>query len=364
MESDPSVTRYTPAPREHIFGSLLGRHWVLIGFVVVVGTAVAATALPLLVYTVSLAVFGLAHVLAELRYVDSRFSARIGRRLLVGFVTLLAAIVWTRIAYLAGWIPGNLWMPLELGLVVLLGALVMPILVRRGFFVTLIGVVVLGGIGLGAALWPIHTMLALALLHNLTPVAFLAERLRGRQRRQVMFACLVGFVLVPLFLASGVPLAWLMQLDLFAPDLGLFASAGGLDNHMDVFVPPELMHRQYTALSFFAAAVYLQCMHYFVVIHVLPRLDSDEQWVTPHNVVRWPKQFYFLMILVGAGGVLLLGFVASFADARGVYGLAAAVHAWIEIPILLLALALPAEAARRASAGGAETTPGGSDMPA
>jgi hypothetical protein len=35
-----------------------------------------------------------------------------------------------------------------------------------------------------------------------------------------------------------------------------------------------------------------------------------------------------------------LGFAQSFTETRSVYGIFAAVHAWIEVPILLLALEL------------------------
>jgi hypothetical protein len=39
-----------------------------------------------------------------------------------------------------------------------------------------------------------------------------------------------------------------------------------------------------------------------------------------------------------AGAVAFVAFVADFAGARAWYGVIAAVHAWVELPVLLLAL--------------------------
>ncbi|MCA8965223.1 MAG: HlyC/CorC family transporter [Planctomycetes bacterium] len=67
---------------------------LLAGAALVIGCAVAATLTPLWTYAVSLALFGLPHVLVELRYVDERFAARLPRRttawLLLGLVCVAA----------------------------------------------------------------------------------------------------------------------------------------------------------------------------------------------------------------------------------------------------------------------------------
>jgi hypothetical protein len=46
-----------------------------------------------------------------------------------------------------------------------------------------------------------------------------------------------------------------------------------------------------------------------------------------------------VVALAGAAIGSLLLFAWSFRDARAAYGVLAAVHAWVEVPILLLALA-------------------------
>lgn len=306
----------------------------------VVATAGLAVAYPLLTYTLSLAAFGLAHVLAELRYVDSRFSPRIGARLRVGIIALLLGVVATRSLMMTGAISGTVRLWLELGMVATLAALVLPLLWQRGVLPALAGVVVAGAIGVGAALAPMHTILALAVLHNLTPIGFLAERLRGRTRRLAMLACLAVFVVVPAIIASGLPGAWLDSAGLSQRDFSLLDRGDEAARHFNQYLPAEL-HAAPFALAFFSAAVFLQCMHYAVVIHVLPALDDARAWQSPANTLRWPSRRLFTAFVVVCSLALFVWFARHFDAARGAYGLIAAVHAWVEIPILLLALALP-----------------------
>ena len=85
---------------------------VAVGFV---GAAAAATiALPLLVYTTSLALFGIAHVLSELNYVDRRFSARlgVGVSLRIGVPIGIAAAAYA--AGLTGLLPPRAAVAVEL----------------------------------------------------------------------------------------------------------------------------------------------------------------------------------------------------------------------------------------------------------
>ncbi len=52
---------------------------------------------------------------------------------------------------------------------------------------------------------------------------------------------------------------------------------------------------------------------------------------------RFERKYW--VIFLGICLILLIGFTMDFKLARSIYGISAAVHAWIEIPILLLALA-------------------------
>ena len=61
--------------------------------------------------------------------------------------------------------------------------------------------------------------------------------------------------------------------------------------------------------------------------------------------MRWPRTTVWLAVLVGVAVVGFAYYAHDFADARAVYGLFALVHAWIEVPVLIAAMApLPEQA--------------------
>jgi len=302
--------------------------------VIVAAAALGATAAPLLVYTLSLAAFGLPHVLAELRYVDVRFRARLTRPLLGGLMVLLGVLVVARIAGLAGW-DGEGRAPIELLVLAGLAVITLPRLARQGIGPAALGVLVVFLAGLGCLTAPVVALVVLAVLHNLTPVGFLAERLRGAARRKALAACAIGFGLIPIMLVSGWPRLLLAQVGWVSPDASLLP-AGTLSDNLGAFVPAPWLEAAF-ARDLFVAAVYLQVMHYAVVIHVLPRLLDDPD--TAETTVAWPRSAIFPRLLAAVGVFTLVGFALSFGDARRAYGVFAAVHAWIEIPLLLLAVA-------------------------
>ena len=83
-------------------------------------TAAAAVSFPLLVYSVTLAAFGLPHVLSELRYVDRRFGRRLAPPRIAAMVALLAAVVTARACGVFGLADPMHAMTAELFLVVAL----------------------------------------------------------------------------------------------------------------------------------------------------------------------------------------------------------------------------------------------------
>jgi len=164
-------------------------------------------------------------------------------------------------------------------------------------------------------------------LHNLTPVGFVADALAGGPRRRALVIAAIVFAVVPLVIASGLPFAALHRLGLAAPELTVLP-VGPLEPHMRAYLPDELLGASW-ALHAFSACVFLQCAHYLAVIDVLPRMLQSP----PTTRFAW---------IVGALALAALAlFIVDFADARRSYGVIAAVHAWVEIPLLLLATALP-----------------------
>jgi hypothetical protein len=297
-----------------------------------VGALVAAVAWPLATYTLSLAAFGAAHVLVELRYVDLRFGRRLGSRLRRGLALLLAALVVERVARCSGVLaPGHADL-IELGLGLALVLSVAPALARRGGMPIAAAVVTAAGLLLGLCISPMHTMLAVAIIHNATPLGFLVEATSGCMRGRAVVAGVLVFAAIPLLIATGAPWALASTLGIGGPEAAVLP-AGPLEHHMRAYLPRQALPSTW-ALHAFAAFTFMQCAHYVVVIAVLPRLLVPGD----RGVVPWPAWPRFGALVGLAAALTLIAFARDFAGARAWYGVAAAVHAWIELPLLLLAM--------------------------
>lgn len=304
--------------------------------------AIAAIA-PVWTYALSLLLFGLPHVLVELRYVDERFGARLPRAMTMWFGLGLCGIVAMRVLALGGVGNSTARVTAELLCGAALVAGTVPLLQTQRS--SPIAWALLAGLACGVYYDAVSTLVTLALLHNLTPVGFLAERLRGPDRRWAMIACALVFGAVPLLLLTQSLTDLLPQL--LAPDAAGPFGSGSLDATLPVFVPPPLLGTAF-ADRLFAAAAYLQCMHYAVVLHVLPRLAGGTE--TRGAIFAWPRPRTFAVAIVMLGALFTLGFAYNFAGTRAVYAVFAAVHAWLEIPVLVLACGL---APRQLAAAGA-----------
>ncbi|MEO1432718.1 MAG: hypothetical protein AAFV71_27335 [Cyanobacteria bacterium J06633_8] len=299
--------------------------------------AFLSIAFPLATYTLTLASFGLAHVLTELRYVNYRFSQRLHIDLQRKIVILLLIIVNLRITELLGIVNSAISVPLELICVIGLVILVMPILKIKDWKLGILGISICIILSAGVFWIPTFMMLLLAVLHNLTPIGFIAEKLRGRKRKFALFNCLIVFALIPSIIISGYPYNFLSSLNLVAPSADIL-QAGNLQLHLGAFLPREL-HESAGAINAFSAAVFLQCMHYAVVLGILPNWQKNKN----NNFLVWNRQSVFEKVVIFFSTLIFIYFAQSFTDARKLYSIAAAVHAWVEFPILLLALAIPAE---------------------
>lgn len=292
-----------------------------------------SVSLPLATHTVTLAAFGLAHVLSELRYVDRRFSPRLGYRLRWSFALLLGGVVLLRGLRILGWVAPMLASSAELALVVLLTASVLPELVRARNGSALFGAALVAGLVVGVIISPIHTILVLAILHNATPLGFLAELLSGRERRWAMGLGGLVFVGLPLLIASGIPFEVMRSSGWIAPEANILP-AGPLIDHLGAYLHRDFWDTSW-AFHAFCAFVFMQCMHYLAVIYVLPSLIGPDAEPT----LPWPTSWRFA-VLVGVLGIgLFVHFYIDFSGARAFYGVASSVHAWVELPLLLLALA-------------------------
>lgn len=312
---------------------------VVVGVIAVVAYVAAAmgvaTKVPLLAYTTSLACFGLVHVLVELRYVERRFFERLPPRLWRWSALCIASVVVLRALRVAG-VEIDI-IPAELGLVA--GLVVVGAIVAGSVGAGVFGIIVAVGLVVGAAVAPLETLLVLAVGHNLTPWGFIVERASPARRPVVAVVAGLVFVGAPALVASGVVADALgVNVDVVAR----FASAGSIESHFGVYLWPRLVEGE-SAVALFSAAVCAQLLHYGAVIIWLPlqAVSSDEGFVSVKVVgghVSTAVAIAAVVVAIVAVVGLVAHFAADFAGARGVYGIVAAVHAWIELPVLLAAL--------------------------
>jgi hypothetical protein len=290
----------------------------------------AVAAAPLAAYVWLIALFGIPHVVSELRYCDERFSGRSPRAALAAIGALLAGLAGTRLLGTYGVLSGFVSGPLELAFGSGL-ALAAAFFMRRW---KLVGFLAACGVAYGALQAPFVTFLVWAWLHNLTPLAFVAEALDGPARRQALAALCVPFFVVPGLVALG-GLDLLTQ-TLFAHDAARAGSDFGAGSKpLQAFLPAG--SRMSEVLPLFQAAVVSQVMHYVAVIALLPRLLATGAR-REGRLAPWPRWPVFYALLAAAGLGSLAFYFVDFGEARSAYALAAALHSWIELPIFLMAL--------------------------
>lgn len=303
--------------------------WAAVAALTIAGVCFA----PLATYVLMVAAFGFPHVICELRYCDQRFSARssLGPLAVVG--ALVGVVAALRIAGSSGLLSSYWATLIELGTGAAL-ALAAAWFMRRW---KVAGIAVALAFGVGVVYAPIATFFAWAWIHNLTPLGFIAEVTRGQERRRLLWTLSIFFLLVPAIVATGVLHQAAFALTGFNAADGPSAFGAGA-RPLGSFLPPGATVDSDIAL--FSAAVVAQAMHYVAVILFLPRLIATRPGVAQGSpLVPWPRRW--TVFAWGVSGIAAAAFVVygvDYTTARSVYGIAAAIHAWIELPIFLLAL--------------------------
>jgi hypothetical protein len=214
----------------------------------------------------------------------------------------------------------------------------------------LLGALIGAAFALGATFWPVATFLIWAWAHNLTPLGFVAEITAGAERRRWLAALAVPFVVLPALVATGV----FHQAAALAFPIGeteRLSAFGAGDKPLASFLAPGV-----SDLHLFSAAVVAQAMHYVAVIVLMPMLLRAKQAGSrPATIAPWPSWRLFALGVAIAAAIAFCIYAVSYTDARAGYAVAAAIHAWIELPVLLLALgqgfALPTAARAAAPSG-------------
>jgi hypothetical protein len=295
---------------------------VILGMAIVLISLLCAIAFPLTTYATTLATFGIAHVAIELRYIDSRFHQRWDGNIEVRLIWLVLSIAVLRLSGIFGWIDGRFAQILELWIGVGLVLLATHHLYRHSWRQGLIGVAVGCILGIGILVDSIATSVIFAILHNLTPIGFILER-QGLTSRRILWNCATIFGLLPLLIL-------LYQFSAF-PHLPIETNL----SYLGAFVPPA-WQKSALAYPLFSGVAFLQCMHYGVVIGLF------SQWTPKQSrtLIPWFLNTYFYLVLAGISICFFIFFQHSFILTRAFYGIVASIHAWIEIPLLLLSLQL------------------------
>lgn len=283
-----------------------------------------AVAMPLGLAVFGFMLFGVAHNLAELRYVAGRYVlGRLAGARLLALVGPLLGVLAARAA------SGSLLdvtdaRRLEIALVYGSLALVAASAGRRGRWLALAAVLV------GAALsWsaPKLHFLVLAHLHNLMPVLFLLlHSAAGRLRTGLI--CAVWALVIPGLLLGGALDPWLTR-DGLGP-VGPLARPEAL---IASWTRPEWAYEQ--KLRVVACFSFLQGMHYAIWIGLLPAVSGRPDL---QGGPRWARLLFGRW---GTGAALLLGlgllpfFATSYEQAFGFYAVLASFHALVEFPVLL-----------------------------
>ncbi len=291
--------------------------WVV---AIVLISALSAIAFPLTTYAMTLATFGIAHVAIELRYIDSRFHQRLGDRIETRLILLVLSIAILRCCGIFGWIDGGLARILELCLGLGLVLVATDRLFRSSWHRGAIGIAVGCLLGMGIIIDPIATSVIFAIFHNLTPIGFMLER-QGWKSKSLLWILATIFGFIPL----------LIILDRLSPLLHLPLETN--PSYLSAFIAPAWQGLPIT-YPLFSAVAFLQCMHYAVVIGLFSQWTADR---SPSLIPGFLKRYFYLLVAVIAICFSLL-FQHSFILTRAFYGIVASIHAWIEIPLLLLLL--------------------------
>ena len=247
---------------------------------------------------ISISFFGFAHVAFELAYIRKNLSEKIPFQFLILIMGLLLILVLVRSLNLITPIPNMLAIEITILVSLLLGSL---------YFTARLSVAILLVLFcLGFLCNPYILLFCLAFLHNLTPWGFLhLQKCAGK--------AWVMFLVNPL-------LVFILALN-HTIDPYFFLPA-----QSSVYLSHYLLLPKLTALNFafFAAAVYLQLIHYYCVLRVLPKLSSSPIVINKCQI--------FLFALIG------FLFLVFFKQTKPIYGIVALFHAYLEIPLLLYLL--------------------------
>ena len=288
-------------------------------------TLAVAAPVPLAVGAV--AVFGVAHLGLETRYVIGRFSTTVRWQALAWLVVPLTLIAAVRLARLG---PAGTRIEATIALALVVGAWAWC---TRGRWAALaIGLLALAGVAVPALRHPEWYAVAVAHLHNLTPLAFLWEwsRERGTRAGRALFRLtqLGWAVVVPTVVLLGAfdrdGWGWAWAADRTPAKVAAVYSPAGWGGQWP--------------LRFLTVFCFGQLMHYVIWCGFLPAVARREHRAAGSVGAFGPLLRPRLFVPLLAGTALSIGLLQLLAgpDGRRIYAAVASYHAYLEYPLLAL----------------------------
>lgn len=286
-----------------------------LNFKIIILFGLLASIAPFISYTVSLVCFGLSHITYELKFLDQYYGRKYEKpfvRIIIFFSSLFALATAISIFF------GQPFDAIKFAILIVL--LTLPILKYQLYWNTPIIFLV----GAGIIYFPVLTYLVFAFLHNLTPIFFLRDRLtRKRDTFSIVLCIFIGApIVVGIF-------TFLIQNNLGFENFIFSANTQSmLSSHY--LVETENLSR--LKIAFFSSAVFLQLLHYYFTISILPRLNEvkAEKWLF------WKNSNSLFITVVLSSFILATGYMVNFSNVRDYYGILASFHAIIEWPVILL----------------------------
>lgn len=289
--------------------------------------ALAAVA-PVPLAVLAIAVFGVAHLGLESRYVIGRFSATVSWKVFAWLLLPLTAIAVVRLAQLG---PKGTRIEASIALALAVGAWAWC--TRRRWAAALVGVLAIGGLAVPALRNPAWYIVVVAHLHNLTPVAFLWEWSRDRSGRTLFRAAqVVWAAAIPALVLAG-------AFDRSSWGLGTWAADRSAAQVAAVYTPAGWGGEW--PLRFLIVFCFGQLMHYVIWCGFLPAVAAPEH----HRAGRVRGFGRFLRPRVFVPGLLGLAVLIGVLqltggpEGRRFYAAIASYHAYLEYPLLMLMLA-------------------------
>lgn len=300
--------------------------WRSLDIVLLILLFPAAALVPLPLYLVALSLFGLPHVLWELRWLQLAGQGVFSPRPVLVLAACLGVLVLGRAGVLLN-LPWASWAPWLDALALMLALLVvLPRVPRRRRPLALL---LMAGLGVCLVLRSLELLIALLMLlsvaHNLTPLALLRWRVPASSSMHVHLRVLFCLPVLLLLLGGLGVSQSLVPLGGTLPGEAAWLVRQGVADHW--------LHGAMSAL------VMLQCLHYLAVLRWLPRTLPVASITTAPASVALPDPLSWSGTALRRGVLLAcmfmtLAFAWAFSEARLLYAVAAGVHAWLEWPLL------------------------------